>query len=117
MKSFLFPILLALAAFAFLGGASPAEPEDPVPEDFQKFVQTEVTLSEDEEPDMDEGDEEEQDRTALGAMPGSENRIFPRLWCRLKCARICIANPNATCVCTKTFLGIFPLFTIRLTCC
>eukprot|EP00095_Tigriopus_kingsejongensis_P012165 maker-scaffold345_size201316-snap-gene-0.10 protein:Tk12165 transcript:maker-scaffold345_size201316-snap-gene-0.10-mRNA-1 annotation:"YTP1" len=75
MKSFIYPILLALAAFAYLGGASPAEPEDPIPEDFQKFVQTEVTLSEDEEPDMDE---DEEDRNDI-AMSGSENRYLSLL--------------------------------------
>ncbi|TRY80354.1 hypothetical protein TCAL_15454 [Tigriopus californicus] len=57
-------------------------------------------------------DEDEEDPSN-----GVQDRILPRIWCRLKCAPICIAQPKAACVCTKTFLGIFPLFTINLPCC
>ncbi|TRY80340.1 hypothetical protein TCAL_12799 [Tigriopus californicus] len=111
IKSFIFPILLAFSGMALLSMALPAEPEDPLPNDVQQYVHTEVKLVEGVEPDEDVDDDEEDDSN------GVQDRILPRVWCRLKCAPICIAQPNATCVCTKTFLGIFPLFTINLPCC
>ncbi|XP_059097336.1 uncharacterized protein LOC131891719 isoform X2 [Tigriopus californicus] len=98
-------MVLALSGMALFSLASPAEPEDPLPEDVQQFVHTEVKLVEGGDADLN-ADESEDEENA----PAVQDRIFPRLWCRLKCAPICIAQPNATCVCTKTFLGIFPIF-------
>ncbi|TRY80625.1 hypothetical protein TCAL_16742 [Tigriopus californicus] len=65
IKSFIFPIFLALSGMAFLSLASPTEPEDPLPDDVQQYVLTEVKLVEGVEADEDVDEDEEGDSNGV----------------------------------------------------
>ncbi|TRY80622.1 hypothetical protein TCAL_16749 [Tigriopus californicus] len=74
-------MVLALSGMALFSLASPAEPEDPLPEDVQQFVHTEVKLVEGGDADLnaDESEDEEnapavQDRFDIVALPHDHNQ-------------------------------------------
>eukprot|EP00094_Tigriopus_californicus_P014025 TCALIF_13581-PA protein Name:"Protein of unknown function" AED:0.07 eAED:0.07 QI:0/0.5/0/0.66/1/1/3/0/125 len=115
MKNLIFPVIVALFGFALMTLADMGDleaEEAKILEDFESGMFDEFISIETEINDSDVGADDEDGEDT----DGSEDRLFLGGWCRLKCLPKCAAAPNGTCTCTKMFLGIFPIFSITITC-
>eukprot|EP00095_Tigriopus_kingsejongensis_P012163 maker-scaffold345_size201316-snap-gene-0.9 protein:Tk12163 transcript:maker-scaffold345_size201316-snap-gene-0.9-mRNA-1 annotation:"multidrug resistance protein b" len=113
MKTFIYSVAIALLAFAALTLAFPQD-EDMATEEanldeayesglLDSFTFTHVELME-EDSDLEDRAED------------ADNRLNRQRWCQRKCSGQCAGNPNSTCVCRKTFMGVFTLFTMNIRC-